>query len=216
MRIVCIIPLLSLPTHLKNASVPRCETNARGGFQITYTLFNPSQLFQHTLIKIINILMFISIMSPREADVWLKGKIIYITETSHVSLFYVYPIFFFLSDRMSQIAEKIKINISHIFNNTVHVMIQFFKCSLRGDKFLHPLVQRKLGQQSVLPFGILYLMCCRDFAVLHIRMVHPLKSSLIRSKFLSGTHKLTHTSISSADGGTNNLSSLLSSPSSTK
>lgn len=76
---------------------------------VAKTYENKSKFFDYSIIKIVYILFFVTVLRILNTNMRFKSKIRNSSKRYFVALFYVYSIIFLLHNRMSQIPHKIKI-----------------------------------------------------------------------------------------------------------
>ena len=95
-----------------------------------------------------------------------KCEIRHIAQAGSVPLFNVDPLPLLFYDRMTQIPHKIKVDVSILFDNLVHILIQFLKCRVRSDKAPHFSVKFFFHGNSLFPLLIGTGLAVNNYAVL--------------------------------------------------
>ena len=112
------------------------------------------ELFQPAVRKVVDILFLIAVFRAPDADMRLKREVVHWREHCRVALFGVYTVVFVLHDRVTEIAEEVKIYESTVGYELIDMEIQLLKGSLRSSKSEQFRVKLLLHKQTVPPFGI--------------------------------------------------------------
>ena len=95
----------------------------RENFTVLYGKIRKSQFLQDTVLKEINIFLFVPILRTVCTDMWLERKVRDVSESNIVAFFDIHALFFTSDDRVTEITGKVKVDKPVGRDKLIHVVV---------------------------------------------------------------------------------------------